>query len=91
MSCTIYKIPVHFSLSLDMKPGTGNPKLDKTNETEKEEREKDNTSKGITFFPENFHRDERFHLNIPRISGFSIQMVSALYVFCFLKVTFVNI
>ena len=24
MSCTIYKIPVNFSLSLDLKPGTGN-------------------------------------------------------------------
>ena len=27
---------------------------------------KGNTSKGITFFPENFHRDEPFHLNSPR-------------------------
>ena len=25
LSCTIYKIPVKFSLSLDMKPGTSNP------------------------------------------------------------------
>ena len=25
LSCIIYKIPVNFSLSLDMKPGTGNP------------------------------------------------------------------
>ena len=25
LSCTIYKIPVNFSLSLDMKPGTSNP------------------------------------------------------------------
>ena len=25
LSCTIYKRPVNFSLSLDMKPGTGNP------------------------------------------------------------------
>ena len=25
LSCTIYKIPVNFPLSLDMKPGTGNP------------------------------------------------------------------
>ena len=24
LSCTIYKIPVNFSLSLDLKPGTGN-------------------------------------------------------------------
>ena len=25
LSCTIYKIPVNFPLSLDMKPGTSNP------------------------------------------------------------------
>ena len=25
LSCTIYKIPVNFSLSLDLKPGSGNP------------------------------------------------------------------
>ena len=25
LSCTIYEIPVNFSLSLDLKPGTGNP------------------------------------------------------------------
>ena len=25
LSCTIYKIPVNFSLSLDLEPGTGNP------------------------------------------------------------------
>ena len=25
LSCIIYKIPVNFLLSLDMKPGTGNP------------------------------------------------------------------
>ena len=25
LSCTIYKIPVKFSLSLDIKPGTSNP------------------------------------------------------------------
>ena len=25
LSCTIYNIPVNFSLSLDMKPGTSNP------------------------------------------------------------------
>ena len=29
-------------------------------------KEKSNTSKGITFFPENFHRDEPFHLNSSR-------------------------
>ena len=26
LSCTIYKIPVNFALSLDLEPGTGNPK-----------------------------------------------------------------
>ena len=31
-------------------------------------REKGNTSKGITFFPENFHRNEVFHLNSYRNS-----------------------
>ena len=25
LSCTIFKIPVNFSLSFDMKPGTSNP------------------------------------------------------------------
>ena len=25
LCCTIYKIPLNFSLSLDLKPGTGNP------------------------------------------------------------------
>ena len=29
-------------------------------------RRKGNTSKGITFFPKTFHRDEVFHLNSPR-------------------------
>ena len=27
LSCTVYKIPVNISHSLDMKPGTGNPKV----------------------------------------------------------------
>ena len=56
LSCTIYKIPVNSSLFLDLKPGTGNPN----------EWKKGNTLKGITFFPENFHRDKPFHLNSPR-------------------------
>ena len=29
-------------------------------------REKGNTSKGVTFFPKTFHRDEPSHLNSPR-------------------------
>ena len=32
----------------------------------RQKREKGNTSKGITFFPKTFHRDEPFHLNSPR-------------------------
>ena len=31
LSCTIYKIPVNFPLSLDMKPGTSNPDKKKWN------------------------------------------------------------
>ena len=67
LSCTIYKIPVNSSLFLDLKPGTGNP-----NERYRKfrslrwKRKKGNTLKGITFFPENFHRDKPFHLNSPR-------------------------
>ena len=67
LSCTIYKIPVNFSLSLDMKPGTSNPnKWYRKFRLFREKRKKGNTSKGITFLPENFHRDEPFHLNSPR-------------------------
>ena len=32
--------------------------------------EKGNTSKGITFFPKTFHRDEPFHLSLPVIINF---------------------
>ena len=35
---------------------------------------KGNTSKGITFSPENVHPDEPFHLNCPRNYRVSIQM-----------------
>ena len=67
LSFTIYKIPVNFSLSLDKKPGTSNPnKWYRKFRLFREKRKKGNTSKGITFFPENFHRDEPFHLNSPR-------------------------
>ena len=58
MSCIIYKIPVNFSLSLDMKPGASNP-----NKCYRK-RAKGNTSKG-SVLPGNFHRDELFHLNSP--------------------------
>ena len=71
IKCTIYKIQVNFSLSLDLKPGTGNPNkwYKKFHSVRLKKSEKGNTSKGITFFPENFHRDEPFHLNSPRKSG----------------------
>ena len=58
---TIYKIPVNFSLSLDMKPDTSNP--NKWYGKFRSFLWKRNTSKGINFFPENSHRDEPFHLN----------------------------
>ena len=67
LSFTIYKIPVNFSLSLDKKPGTSNPnKWYRKFRFFREKRKKGNSSKGITFFPENFHRDKPFHLNSPR-------------------------
>ena len=50
-----------FSLSLDMKPGTSNPnKWYRKFRSFRYKREK-----GITFFAENFHRDQPFHLNSP--------------------------
>ena len=59
LSCTIYKILVNFSLSLDMKPGASNPgKWYRKLRSFRLKREKGNTSKGVTFFAENFHRDE---------------------------------
>ena len=67
LSFTIYKVPVNFSLSLDMKPGTSNTnKWFRKFRLFREKRKKGNTSKGITFLPENFHRDEPFHLSSPR-------------------------
>ena len=67
LSFTIYKIPVNFSLSRDMKPGTSNPnKWYRKFRFFREKRKKGNTSKGITFFPENFHQDEPFYLNSPQ-------------------------
>ena len=66
LSCTIYKIQVKFSLSLEMKPGASNPnKWYRKFRLFRRKRE-GNTSKGITFFAENFHWDEPFYLNSPR-------------------------
>ena len=51
LSCTIYKIPVKFSLSLDMKSGTSNlNKWYRKFRSFRLKREKGNSSKGITFF-----------------------------------------
>ena len=67
LSCTIYKIQVNFSLTFNKKPSTSHPnKWYRKFRSFRWKREKGNTSKGITFFPENFHRDEPFHLNSPR-------------------------
>ena len=43
---------------------------------------KGNTSKGITFFPENFLRDEPFHLNSPRNFRVFHVNVSAPWLYC---------
>ena len=63
LSCTIYKIPVNFSLSLDMKPAL----VIQTNGTENFGRFGKNGKKVIPrkvlLF---FHRDKPFHLNSPR-------------------------
>ena len=67
LNCAIYKIPVNFSLSLDLTPGTGNPnKWYRKFRSFRWQREKGNTSKGITFFPEKVHQGEPFPLNSPR-------------------------
>ena len=67
LNCDIYKIPVNFSLSLDLTPGTGNPnKWYRKFRSFRWQREKGNTSKGITFFPEKVHKGEPFPLNSPR-------------------------
>ena len=67
LNCAIYKIPVNFSLSLDLTPGTGNPnKWYRKFRSFRWQREKGNTSKGITFFPEKVHQGEPFPLNSPQ-------------------------
>ena len=70
------KVPVNFSLSLDLKPGTGNANKEyRKFRSFRQKREKGNTSKGITFsrkFPPGWSSIS----SLPGISGFSIQMVS---------------
>ena len=67
LCCTIYKIPVNFSLSLDMKPDTSNP--NKWYGKFRSFRWKGNTSKGINFFfrkiPIGMNRSIEFSLEFP--------------------------
>ena len=66
LSCTIYKIQVNVSHSLDMNPGTGNPnKWYRKFRSFRYKREKKYFER-YYFFPENFHRDELFPLNSPQ-------------------------
>ena len=69
LRCTIYKIPVNFSLSLDMKPGTDNPnqwyrKLFVV--VSVRTRKRCYLERYYFFFLENFHQDEPFHLTSSR-------------------------
>ena len=66
LSCTIYKIQVNFSLSLDLKPGTGNPNKWYRKFRSFGKNEKRYYLERYYFFPENFRRNEPFHLNSPR-------------------------
>ena len=78
LNFAIYKIPVNFSLSLDLTPGTGNPnKWYRKFRSFRWQREKGITSKGITFFRKMSTRVNRSLWILPGISRFSIQMVSA--------------
>ena len=65
LSCTICKMPVNFSLSLGLKPGTSNPNKWWISVVPVKAG-KGNSLKGFTFLRENFHRDEPSHLNSPR-------------------------
>ena len=67
LSCSIYKIPVNFSLSLDMKPVSSNPdKWYRKFRSFQQKREKVIPRKVLLFFPENFHRDEPLYLTSPQ-------------------------
>ena len=79
LSCTIYKIPVKFSLSLDMKSGTSNlNKWYRKISVVSVKTGKGNSSEGITFFRKistGMNRFIEFSLEFP---CFFLQMVSAL-------------
>ena len=84
LSCTVYKIPANFTLSLDMKPAWHSLVI-QTNGTEHFGRfgkngKKGNTTKDITFSRKIFSGMNRSILILHGISGLSIQdiqMVSA--------------
>ena len=66
LSCTIYKIPVNFALSLDLEPGTaGNPKKKGTGNFGPfgKNGKKVIPRKALLFSRKNFHRDEPLHMN----------------------------
>ena len=78
LSCTIYKIPVNFSLSLDMKPGTGNPnKWYRKFGSFGKNGKKVIPRKVFLFFRIISTRMNGSIWILPGIFGFSIQMVSA--------------
>ena len=65
LSCTIYKIPVNFALSLDLEPGTGNPKKKGTGNFGpfSKNGKKVIPRKALLFSRKNFRRDEPLHMN----------------------------
>ena len=79
LSCTIYKILVNFSLSLDLKPGTGIQTNGSENFSCLGKNRKKVIPQKVLLFSGNFHRDELFHFNSPQNFQLSIQMVSAHY------------
>ena len=56
-------VPVEKQMKRSIFPGTCNCGQMVQFRAFRSKREKGNTSKGITFFPKTFHRDEPFHLN----------------------------
>ena len=78
LSCTIYKIPLNFSLSLDMKPVSSNPeKWYRKLRSFRQKREKVIPRKVLLFSRKISTGMNRSIWLLPRISGFSIQTVSA--------------
>ena len=77
LSCTIYKIPVKFLVSLDMKPGTSNPNKWYRKFCFGKNGKKVIPRKVLPFFRKISNGMNRSIWILPGISGFSIQMVSA--------------